>query len=265
VHGEPVTDEDEYTVGAAAELIGVSVRALHHYDRIGLAGPSKRSAAGYRLYTAADLALLQRVVFYRELGLDLADIGELLANPDTTDADHLRRQRELLEQRIARSREMLAVIDKELAARAMGIALTPRERMTVFGGDRLVEHADDARRQWGDTPEFTQRQERTARYTEQDWLRLRTELHAINQGLAAAMADGVPATDPAVLDLAERLREHTHRWFHDCDHAAHAVLAEHYRDNRRSGRNYDEMVPGLSQYVHDAIVANGRRAGVSRW
>ena len=55
-------DEDEYTVGAVAKLSGVSVRLLHHYDRIGLLKPSGRSAAGYRIYSLADLRRLQQVL-----------------------------------------------------------------------------------------------------------------------------------------------------------------------------------------------------------
>ena len=109
-------------------------------------------------------------------------------------------------------------------------------------------------------PEFAQRQERTARYTEQDWLRLRDELHAIHRHLVEAMRRGVPATDPAVMDLAEQLRRHTDHWFHDCGYDKHRELAVLYRDNQRSGRNYDDMAPGLSRYVYDAIMANCDRA-----
>jgi len=254
-------NDDQYTVSAAAELAGVSVRALHYYDQIGLARPSRRSAAGYRLYTADDVSLLQRVVFYRELGLELEAIADLLAAADSTDEDHLRWQRDLIEQRIAQHNAMLKLIDKELAARAAGIALTPQQRRTVFGGDRLLDHADDAHREWGATPEFIERRRRTARYTEQDWMKLRTELAAINQDLAAAITQGTPPTDPLAMDLAERLRLHTHFWFHDCGFETHRGMAEHYRANARSGLNYDDMVPGLSQYVYDAILANCDRGG----
>lgn len=253
-------DDTVYTVGAAAELAGVSVRALHHYDQVGLLRPSARTDAGYRLYSVADVHRLQRIVFYRELGLDLADIADILADPHTTDEDHLRRQRDLLTARIARTRTMLTLIDRELAARATGIALTPEQRREVFGGDRFLDHADEARQEWGDAPEFLQRLARTSRYTADDWLTLRAELAQIHQGLADAMCQGVPATDVVAMELAERHRRHTDHWFHDCDHDAHRELAQQYRANRRRGRNYDDMVPGLSQYVHDAIVANCDRA-----
>lgn len=101
---------------------------------------------------------------------------------------------------------MLAVIDRELTARAGGISLTPGQRRNVWGGDRLLDHLDEAERRWGHRPSFTERRLRTAGYSEQDWLRLRDELHVLHKGLADAMARGAPAGDPAVRDLAEQLR-----------------------------------------------------------
>src|SRR5690349_15133267 len=105
---------NEYTVGKVAELAGVSVRTLHHYDEIGLLEPSERSASGYRLYSAADLRRLQRILFYRELDLDLALIADILDDPAVA---HLADQRRLLVERIGRYQAMVDVIDKELAAR----------------------------------------------------------------------------------------------------------------------------------------------------
>jgi len=256
--------EQEYTVGTVAELTGVSVRTLHHYDEIGLLAPGQRSAAGYRLYSPEDLERLQRILFYRELGFGLGEIGDIMAGPGSAERDHLRRQRQLLTGRIDRYRAMMATIDKELSARKMGIALTPEERMEVFRSTRLEDRADEAERRWGGTALWAQRQERTSGYTKQDWLRLRTEQAAIHQRLLEAMNAGAAATDPAVMDLAERHRQHIDRWFHDCDHEVHRELARAYRANERLGRNYDDMAPGLSQYISDAIVANCQRAADSQ-
>jgi len=251
---------DDYTVGKVAELAGVSVRTLHHYDEIGLLEPSERSASGYRLYSAADLRRLQRILFYRELDFDLALIADMLDDPD---ASHLADQRRLLIERIDRYQAMVEVIDKELSARELGLSLTPEERLEVFGNTRLEDNARRVIERWGDTERFRQQRERAANYKREDWLALQAEQADIHKRLAAAMTAGTPADAPAVMDLAEEHRRHLDRWFHDCDHETHRELARAYRANERVGRNYDDMVPGLSQYIHDAIMANGARSGLA--
>src|SRR5699024_1197469 len=82
------------TVGTAASRAGVTVRTLHHWDEIGLARPSERSPAGYRLYTASDLARLHRVVIHRELGVSLEETARLLEAPAEEAAEALLRQRD---------------------------------------------------------------------------------------------------------------------------------------------------------------------------
>jgi MerR family transcriptional regulator, thiopeptide resistance regulator len=84
-----------YQVHEFAELAGVTVRALHHYDRLGLLKPSRRSAAGYRLYGNRDLVRLEQIVVLKFLGLPLKQIRELLKN-DSGLTQSLRRQRHVL-------------------------------------------------------------------------------------------------------------------------------------------------------------------------
>lgn len=80
------------TVGAVADLTGLSVRTLHHYDHIGLVVPSVRTAAGYRGYTDADVERLHVVLVYRTAGLPLDDIRVLLDDPEVDErADGLQR------------------------------------------------------------------------------------------------------------------------------------------------------------------------------
>ncbi len=69
----------EHTVSRLARMAGVSVRTLHHYDRIGLLKPSGRTGAGYRLYAERDLLRLQQILFYRELEVPLRRIREARA------------------------------------------------------------------------------------------------------------------------------------------------------------------------------------------
>jgi MerR family transcriptional regulator, thiopeptide resistance regulator len=253
-------DDEEYTVGAVAKLAGVSVRLLHHYDRIGLLRPSGRSAAEYRIYSLADLKRLQQVLFYRELGFALEDIARILADPGQDELAHLRRQHRLLREQISRRQGMLAAIEKELEAGKMGIALTPEEQFEIFGTDKVSgEWAEEAQRRWGDTDAWAQSQRRAAAYTKQDWIDIRAEATAINQDFLAAMTAGTPADDPRATAVAERHRQHIGRWFYDCSYDLHRGLAELYLADERFGKNYDDIAPGLARYVHDAMLANASR------
>lgn len=252
--------ENTYTVGTVAGLSGVSVRMLRHYDEIGLLEPSGRSPAGYRQYSPDDLRRLQRVLFYRELDVDLPAIRAILDDSGRTDLDLLHEQRRLLTERIARHEAMVAVIDQELKARRIGITLTPRERLEVFGSTRLEDNAERAEEQWGGTEQWRMRTERASHYSADDWRRVRAEQSDIHQRMLDAMRAGTPATDPSVMDLAEQQRLFLHRWFHDCDHDTHRTLARSYLANERIGLNFDDVAPGLSRYVHDAIIANADRA-----
>lgn len=73
--------EQTWKVGALAQATGLTVRALHHYDRIGLLSPSRRSAADHRLYTVDDVARLYRISLLRRLGFPLDQIGQVLTDP----------------------------------------------------------------------------------------------------------------------------------------------------------------------------------------
>lgn len=93
-------------VGELARRVHMTVRALHHYDDIGLLRPRHRSAAGYRLYAQEDIARLQHIQALRSLGLGLAQIGRLLDEHPQDIAPLLRRHIQQLDQEIERQRQM---------------------------------------------------------------------------------------------------------------------------------------------------------------
>jgi DNA-binding transcriptional MerR regulator len=125
--------EEYLTVGRVAELAGVSVRTLHHYDEIGLAQPSARTAAGYRAYSARDVERLREVLAYRRLGFGLQEVAELVGDLTTDAVTHLHRLRGLLLDQRHRADAMVAAIDRELEARAKGQRMTPKEQLEMFG------------------------------------------------------------------------------------------------------------------------------------
>lgn len=248
---------EDYTVGRLAELAGVTVRTLHHYDEIGLVRPAGRTAAGYRLYQAADVERLQQVLLYRRLGFGLDEIAALVDDPAVDAVAHLRRQRELLRERGTAIEAIIAAIDSQLEARAMGMTLSPQEQLELFGTDKVGgEWADEAEQRWGETEAFQQSQRRTASYTKADWARLKAEADEGLRAFVDALRAGQPATSPAAMELAERHRAFISRWFYDCGYPAHRGLARMYLSDERFSQLYENAATGLAQYVHDAVLAN---------
>jgi DNA-binding transcriptional MerR regulator len=248
-------------VGEVAALAGVTVRTLHHYDRIGLLAPSERTAAGYRRYTPADLDRLHQVLVYRELGFPLEEVATLLDDPDADPAAHLRRQHRLLRDRLERTQAMVAAVEKEMEARQMGISLTPEERFEVFGDGFSEEYAAEAEERWGDTEAWAQSQRRTAAYTKEDWVRIKEEGDDVERRFAEALEAGVPADSERAMDMAEEHRQHITRWFYDCPPGMHAGIGRMYVEDERFTAHYEQRAPGLAQYVSTAVQANAARRG----
>ena len=80
-----------------------------------------------------------------------------------------------------------------------------------------------------------------------------------NAALVAALRSGAPATSTEAMDAAEAHRAHIERWFYDLDHGFHRGLADMYLADPRFTKTYEDLAPGLAQYVHDAIHANADR------
>jgi DNA-binding transcriptional MerR regulator len=252
-----MTDE-LLTVGQVAERLGVTVRTLHHYDEIDLVVPSERSHAGYRLYAEADLRRLQHVVVYRRLGFPLEEIGELLQDGADVVA-HLRRQREAVMDRLAELDGLVSAIDTALEAEMNDYRITREEQRELFGDHFDDGYAQEAEQRWGDTPAWAESQRRAKSYSKEQWEQVQAEGEQVNARYVELMTAGVPAGSEQAMDTAEAARQQICRWFYDCPRQMHAAIAEMYVADPRFTRTYEDIAPGLAQYVRDAVVANAAR------
>jgi DNA-binding transcriptional MerR regulator len=250
-----------YQVKEVAELSGVSIRALHHYDAIGLLTPSGRTAAGYRLYDEDDLLRLQQILIGRELGLALEDIRRSLDDPRFDRREMLLRQRVELEQRAASTAGMIRAIDAALTL----IDRAPEEAHVVdfkkiFDGFDPDRYTDEVKQRWGGTEAYEVSARRTKGYTEADWLRMRDEQGAIYADAVAAMRAGKSPDDPAVMDIAERHRLSFDRWFYPCSKKLHSGLADMWEADQRFADTIDKSGAGLTKFLAAAVRANAQRA-----
>jgi DNA-binding transcriptional MerR regulator len=248
-----------WTVSDVARMAHVSVRTLHHYDAIGLLHSSGRSEAGYRMYTGADLERLQQALFFKELGFSLEEIRGILDDPAYDPLEALVVQRELLTGRAERIAAMIRAVDTAIESRRKGVAMDEYDLFEAFGEFDPKEHEDEARERWGHTDAYRESARRTARYTKEDWLRVKAEQDEVEDAFAAAMASGIPADSADAMDIAERHRLDIDRAFYPCSHAMHANLGKLYVADPRFAEHYDDRAPGLARYVCDAIEANARR------
>jgi DNA-binding transcriptional MerR regulator len=248
----------EFTVGEVARLASVTVRTLHHYHEIGLLTPSLRTSAGYRQYDESDLQRLHRILGYRELGFSLEEIADILAEAVDM-GEHLRRQRALLNERIARLQRMAANVERTLEAHMTGINLTPEEIFEVFGDVDPLEHAEEAERRWGATDAYTQSRRRTGTYGKVQWGQIKTEGDAMQRSLAEVFQSGAAPDSIEAMDAVEEHRAHIAKWFYEVPYAMHRGLGELYITDPRFTANYEHVASGLAQWMRDAIQANADR------
>ena len=156
---------------------------------------------------------------------------------------------------------MVAAVEKEMEARQMGISLTPEERFEVFGDWLPEEYAAEAEEKWGETEAWAQSQQRTRAMTKDDWLRVKAETDDVERRFVAAMTAGAAADSAQAMDLAEEHRQQITRDFYDCSPEVHAGLGRMYVEDERFTAHYEQIAPGLAQYVSTAVQANAARQG----
>ena len=153
------------TVKEVSRLTGVSIRALHHYDAIGLLKPTRVTEAGYRLYDDAALERLYMILVFRELGLSLRQIAGILDSPDYN-------RNRVLEQQIALMQEQVDKLQNRISL-ARGILTVGVKYMNFEGFDpqKLDEYSQQAKALYGKTDaykEFSQKSKNRTREQEKD-------------------------------------------------------------------------------------------------
>lgn len=245
------------TIGEVARLGGITVRTLHHYDDIGLLTPSERRANGYRGYSAGDISRLQQILAYRELGLGLDEIGQLLDQRSST-ADALRQARIRVEHQRVRLERIAAALDATIESETEGTTMTPEEKLEAFGPFDPDAYADEAWDRWGDTEAYAESARRTGEYTADDWQHLSSEAHDVNDALLRLIDAGIPADSAEAAALVDAHRAHITKWFYACSPEIHAGLGAMYVTDERFRTHINTAGDGLAEYLAAAIAARYR-------
>ncbi|AFM39321.1 putative transcriptional regulator [Desulfosporosinus acidiphilus SJ4] len=246
----------EYTVQKLGQLAGVSSRTLRYYDEIGILKPARINSSGYRIYGDSEINRLQQILFYRELGLNLEKIKEIVTSPFFDEAKALREHRVQLLDKRRQLDLLIANLDKSIALKEGKITMMDHEKFEGFK-QRLIEdneanYGQEARERYGDKA-VDQSNQKVKGMTQEEYSAV-TGLEAeFKETIHAAFLTGDPAGE-----LAQRAADLHRRWlsfFWDgYSKEAHAGIAQMYVDDERFKAYYDEKQPGTAAFLREAVL-----------
>ena len=251
------------TVKELARLAGVSVRALHHYDEIGLLKPAEVGANGYRYYGREELLRLQQILLHRELELSLEEIGKVLDAPGFDRIEALRRHRKVLAERRSRYARLIATLDATLAELEGEAKMDDKDLYQGFAPETQVEHERWlVDRYGGDMQARIDRTKANMKsWSKADWQAFTDEGKAIGEAMGKALGEGLPPDSEPVCELMRRHYAWTARaWGARPSPEAFAALGDLYVEHPEFRANYDAIRPGLAEYMAAAMKAYVVRA-----
>lgn len=235
-------------VSEVAKLTGVTVRTLHYYDEIGLLKPSKVTAAGYRLYSNADLEILQQILFFRELDFPLSDIREIMLNPTYSRETALQNHRELLLQKRKHIDGLISLVDKILKG---DNDMSFKQFDTTEIKNARKEYAAEAKQRWGESDAYAEYEEKVSAYDDPQWKLLNGEGSDILREFGENRH-----LDPASKEaqaLVKKWQEFITANFYNCTKPILSCLGEMYIGDDRFTQNIDRYGQGTALFMATAI------------
>jgi len=235
-------------VKEVADLVGISVRTLHHYDEIGLLKPDKITESGYRVYSEKNLDTLQQILFFRELGFPLKKIREMINSPSYDRQKALEVQHRLLLERRRQLDRMIRTIEKTIIHSKGEIEMTNKEKFEGFDFSHN-KYEEEARKLWGDSA-VDESNAKIAKWTDHEKKDYNERFTGIFRKIAALRH--LPPD-------AEEVQAVMKQWYMILNEIgsyspdAFKGLGQLYVDDARFTENIDKYGQGLAKFMCDAM------------
>ena len=249
--------EKRYSPAQLAQMSGVSVRTLHHYDQIGLLVPERR-ANGYRSYGPAEVERLQQILIFKSCGMELADIGRILDSPAFDARTALRTHLAELTRRRAELDALIRTVEQTVAHLEKGTTMPDEQRFEGLKRQAIEQNersfGSDARGRWGDAA-VDAANEKLLGMDEEAW----NDMEALTEGILSQLKAAMATSDPRGAEAELLVRMHA-RWLsaHWPDGTytpeAHRGMGQMYVCDERFRSYYDGPCgDGAAQFLCDAI------------
>ncbi len=238
------------TVKEVSELAGVSIRTLQYYDQIGLLCPAKRSDAGYRLYDDENMGKLQQILLFRELEFPLKEIKHIIESPDYDQALALEQQIELLKLKRKRINTLIAHATqlREKGAETMNFK--------AFDTSKLEAYKEQAKEQWGTTPEWQEYEGKSAGRSAQEEGGLANELLELFIPFGEMATDGTDPHSEQARAQAALIQSFISEHYYRCSDDVFRQLGQAYGSGGEFTQNINAIAGnGAAKYASRAIEA----------
>ena len=236
------------TVHEVSKISGVSIRALHHYDKIGLLPATEVTKAGYRLYDDKALERLQYILLFKELEFSLKEIKDILDSPGFDRSKALEQQIQLLE---LRKEHLQNLIDLAWGIKTIGVKNMSFE---AFDTKKIDEYAAKAKASWGQTDAYKEYEQKSEGRTKEVQQKLNIEMMDIFAQFGK-IKDQKPDSEEAI-GLAKKLQDHITENYYTCTNEILQSLGEMYAGGGDFTDNIDKVGgTGTAVFASEAIKA----------
>lgn len=246
----------EYTVHKLGQLAGISTRTLRYYDEIGILKPARINSSGYRIYGETEVNRLQQILFFRELGVNLDRINEIMSSPSFNPVETLMEHHENLLQRRTQLELLIDNVEKTIALYEGRMNMTDKEKFKGFKQKMINENEEkygkEIRKKYGEESVHKSYQ-KIKGMTPEQYEEVSQLANNVIETLGAAMQTGDPAGELAQT-AADLHRQWICYYWDSYSKEAHAGLGQMYVDDPRFTEYYDKHQPGMAAFLRDAIL-----------
>src|SRR5450432_3007347 len=240
-----------YTVKQLSDLAAVSVRTLHYYDEIDLLKPTKIGANGYRYYNDETLLRLQQILFYREIGLELLQIKDILDSPGFDLVTALRSHRTVLQEKINRQQQLISTIDTTIMHLVGEMKMSKKRLFQGFSEEKQKQYEREVRLQY-DPAIVNESIKRMNSYTKAEQAAIGELGNQIYGDMADALEAGKSPQSSEVKAILERWHNHL-SYFYEPTLDMLRGLGELYNTHPDFIANFQKLNPELPAFLQETI------------
>lgn len=246
----------EYSIEKLAKLAGITTRTLRYYDEIKLLKPARISKSGYRVYGSKEVNLLQQILIYKELGLELETIKKIIYTPSFNFQNALEDHLEKLNAKKMQIEDLIANVSQSLRALKGGLKMSDKEKFNGLKKKLIMEneekYGNEVRQKYGEE-KVQKANEKFMNMSEEDF----NEATRISEEIMTTLKEALIINDPES-EVSQKVAKLHQQWLKfywpNYSREAHINLVKMYLEDERFTAFYDKVGKGATKLLTASVI-----------